>query len=172
MEIKNTTVYTKERVLKSAYHFAKNQRFLWIVLPVCTFISYFFALVQIIFSELDLYWAMSCLFFTLLDIVLPLMLFVFLPRTVIKQSKALDATLEYTFTDDEITLYVNKSDVLEEKTTMKYNALVKAEKTKDTLYLYIQPRNAFVVDLSMMLAEEREQLRSVLESNLKKVKWK
>lgn len=172
MEIKNTTVYTKERVLKSAYHFAKNLRFLWILLPVCTVISYFFALEEIIFGELELFWAMSCLFFTLLDVVLPLMLFVFLPRTVIKQTKSLDATLEYTFTSDEIILYVNKSDVLEEKTTMKYNALVKAEKTKDTLYLYIQPRNAFVVDLSTMPSEEKEQLKSVLKSNLKKVKWK
>ena len=172
MEIKNITVYTKGRILRSSYYFASKQMALWITLPIGTVIVYFVALMQIMFGELNLFFMMACLFFTLLDIIIPLMLFVFLPRTVIKQTKSLNATLEYTFTDDEIILNVTKSDLLEEKTTMKYPMLLKAEKNKNELYLYIQLHNAFVVDLSKMSEEDKAALKDALKSNLQKVKWK
>ena len=171
MEINNSTVYTKERLLKFNYYFARNQKFMWIVLSVATPIVYFVALMQIIFSELSLTIAMCCLALFLLDVLMPLMLFVFLPKSVIRKTKTLGTTIEYGFGEDEFSISV-KNDILEEKSTMKYSMLQKAAKNKDELYLFIQPNNAFVVDLSEMSDEDKEALENALKANLKKVKWK
>ena len=171
MEINNSTVYTKERLLRFNRFYAKNQKFLWCALPISTVLVYFIGLIQAIFSELSLPIAACALVLTLFDIILPLMFFVILPKYVLKKTKILNTVIEYKFTDGEIFIAVNNESI-EEKTSMKYSMLRKAAKNSDELYLFLSSSNAFVVDLSLMLDEEKEQLKSALKANIKKVRWK
>lgn len=171
MEINNSTEYTKERLLRFNYYFARNQKFLWIALPTSTVTVYFVALLQIVFGELSLPVAVCALALTLIDILMPLMLFVFLPKSVIKKTKTLGTVIEYTFFSKELSVNV-QNEMIDEKSTMKYSMLIKAARNKDELYLFIHPNNAFVVDLSEMSDEDKEALENALKSNLKKVKWK
>lgn len=171
MEINNSTVYTKERLLRFNRFYAKNQIFLWCALPISTVLVYFIGLIQAIFSELSLPVAACALVLTLFDIILPLMFFVILPKYVLKKTKILNTVIEYKFTDGEIFIAVNNESI-EEKTSMKYSMLQKAAKNSDELYLFLSSSNAFVVDLSLMSDEEKEQLKSALKANIKKVRWK
>lgn len=171
MEINNSTVYTKERLLRFNRFYAKNQIFLWCALPISTVLVYFIGLIQAIFSELSLPIAACALVLTLFDIILPLMFFVILPKYVLKKTKILNTVIEYKFTDGEIFIAVNNESV-EEKTSMKYSMLQKAAKNSDELYLFLSSSNAFVVDLSLISDEEKEQLKSALKANIKKVRWK
>lgn len=171
MEINNSTVYTKERLLRFNRFYAKNQIFLWCALPISTVLVYFICLIQDIFSELSLPIAACALVLTLFDIILPLMFFVILPKYVLKKTKILNTVIEYKFTDGEIFIAVNNESI-EEKTSMKYSMLQKAAKNSDELYLFLSSSNAFVVDLSLISDEEKEQLKSALKANIKKVRWK
>ena len=171
MEINNSTVYTKERLLKFNRFFARNQKFLWIALPIATAIVYLIGLIQSIFSELSFPVAVCAFMLTLFDIVLPLMFFLILPKYALKKTKILGTVIEYTFTENEIFITVNNENI-DEKTSMKYSVLQKAAKNKDELYLFLSPSNAFVVDLTEMPNEEKEQLKEALKSNLRRVKWK
>ncbi len=171
MEINNSTVYTKERLLRFNRFYAKNQIFLWCALPISTVLVYFIGLIQAIFSELSLPVAACALVLTLFDIILPLMFFVILPKYVLKKTKILNTVIEYKFTDGEIFIAVNNESI-EEKTSMKYSMLQKAAKNSDELYLFLSSSNAFVVDLSLISDEEKEQLKSALKANIKKVRWK
>jgi hypothetical protein len=171
MEINNSTVYTKERLLRFNRFYAKNQIFLWCALPISTVLVYFIGIIQAIFSELSLPIAACALVLTLFDIILPLMFFVILPKYVLKKTKILNTVIEYKFTDGEIFISVNNESI-EEKTSMKYSMLQKAAKNSDELYLFLSSSNAFVVDLSLMSDEEKEQLKSALKANIKKVRWK
>jgi hypothetical protein len=171
MEINNSTVYTKERLLRFNRFYAKNQIFLWCALPISTVLVYFIGLIQAIFSELSLPVAACAFVLTLFDIILPLMFFVILPKYVLKKTKILNTVIEYKFTDGEIFISVNNESI-EEKTSMKYSMLQKAAKNSDELYLFLSSSNAFVVDLSLISDEEKEQLKSALKANIKKVRWK
>ena len=170
MEINNSTVYTKERLLRFNRFYAKNQIFLWCALPISTVLVYFIGLIQAIFSELSLPVAACALVLTLFDIILPLMFFVILPKYVLKKTKILNTVIEYKFTDGEIFISVNNESI-EEKTSMRYSMLQKAAKNSDELYLFLSSSNAFVVDLSLISDEEKEQLKSALKANIKKVRW-
>ena len=171
MEINNSTVYTKERLLKFNRFFARNQKFLWCALPIATAIVYLIGLIQSIFSELSFPVAVCAFMLTLFDIILPLMFFLILPRYALKKTKIIDTVIEYKFTESELFVNVSNENI-DEKTSIKYSLFQKAAKNKDELYLFLSASNAFVVDLSATTDEDKAQIKDALKSNLKKVKWK
>ena len=171
MEINNSTVYTRERFFKFNRYFAKNQKFLWIALPIATFFTYLVALLQALFSELSFPMAVCAFTLTLFDIILPLMFFLIMPRYALKKTKIIDTVIEYKFTESELFVNVSNENI-DEKTSIKYSLFQKAAKNKDELYLFLSASNAFVVDLSVTSDEEKAQIKDALKSNLKKVKWK
>lgn len=177
MDLTVNTVYTKERLLKfSRFHFFSNTKRIvfYSVLTVVLFIAALFSLIYgLITKSFNSY---SYYFFILFILTVCLDIFnlftaLILPLFTVKKAKSLNATVEFTFKDEGLTMKAH-SEFAEGDEFLSYSAFERIAKKKDELYLYLSRNNCYIVDLSSLLTEEKEQLKATLCESIKKVKWK
>lgn len=171
MELSVKTIYTKELLMDFHWFSIKRKGFFWTFMLLC----------DLLFSTYSIYMFIRYLeptFLIVLPIVAAYNLFVLLvnfvlPRFRIKKATNLGTELTFTFFENEFMINaIGKFGT--ENSTIKYEALKKAIKSGDRLYLFINKINAFIVVLDEINYEDLNFLKSSLEKSLgkKKVKWK
>lgn len=170
MEI--TTVYTRERLLRFNSYVARSKTALWWIIGICT-------LIVIACTAWLHYWGLAdsesdrhLLYILLLD-GLFLFLYLVLPRFTVKKQRSLNATVTYTFEQEQFRLAAS-GPLAEETATIRYGALRSIAKNKTELYLFVSRAQAYVVDLSALSEQELAGLKALLEGTVKprKFKWK
>lgn len=172
MELKISTVYTKQRLVRFNDYFWAQRKGFFATFVVCTLLVWGCTIFLSIFDALSDTIRLCCGMVTVLDITLIFSAFV-LPRLTVKKSPAIDAMMEYCFNEEDINI---SSETKTEKgsVTYKYAAIVKVGKRNDDLYLFISARQAYIVDVSNLSEIELLALKALVTSHLpaRKVKWK
>jgi hypothetical protein len=105
-----------------------------------------------------------------LDILLIVCYFI-VPRLTVKKARSLNATIHFLFEDEGMKIESEVPNATE-SSTIKYPFIVKVARKNTELYLYISPRQAYIVDLSELSHEDTEQIRSLLTAHVPKKKFK
>lgn len=171
MDIKSTTVYTRERLIRFSDYFARMKMTGWIIYAVLTAII----IAGDVFLFLHGALTEQMIFLTALAILIDLLMvfmFVILPRLTVKKTNSYEARLNYSFSEEEVHLE-SEGKLFRDSTSFKYGAIEKAAAYKDDLYLFISKRQAYIVDLSAMSADDVSELRSLLAMKIpaNKIKW-
>ena len=172
MSIENSTVYTKQLLLRVARYVSPFKQILWCIIALCAFGSVAGTIYLSVMGALT----DSVIFSSILVWVLAGFEFIsywFLPLANVKNARNLDSTISYVFEEESFRISADAS-LGGESATYRYASLQRVEKQKDTLFLFFASRQAFLVDLSSMSAQEQIQLRGAMQAGLgvKKVKWK
>ena len=168
MEIKNTTVYTKKRIIKYHRHYVLDRLVVWLILIASTaFILSCDILMLLAGGE---FFTSLTITILLIDILYPLLSLVILPNIHVKKVKTVGATVEYAFKNDEILMH-SKNEHLDETSIIKYTMLLKVIKNKNELYLYISSNQAFILDITGSKPDDVIKIKRLLRKNVKKVIW-
>lgn len=171
MELKISTVYTKQRLLRFNDYFWMQRKVFFSFMAVCTlFIWACVGLLAFVDALADTV-VLCGVMVTVMDLAYLFGAFV-LPR-LMKKSPSVDAVLTYVFKDGEINI---SAETAQETSTitMKYPAIIKVGKKDDDVYLFISKRQGYIVDVSEISEIELGALKALVTSHLPagKVKWK
>ena len=171
MELKISTVYTKQRLLRFNDYFWMQRKVFFSFMAVCTlFIWACVGLLAFVDALTDTV-VLCGVMVTFMDLAYLFGAFV-LPRLT-KKSPSVDAVLTYVFKDGEINIFAETAQ--ENSTvTMKYPAIIKVGKKDDDVYLFISKRQGYIVDVSELSEIELLALKALVTAHLPggKVKWK
>lgn len=165
MSIKATTKYTKKRIIRFDHYSLFSRNYILIVCAVITLLILALYVAKIALLK-------SLVSFLIIDLCEVLWFFIF-PYTLLRTDKTVDATVDFVFGDEEYTVSVNTGEI-NESSTAKYTALIRAIKRGSELYLYFTPKSGYIVDLSSMTDEDAELLKETLSKYIKpkKFRWK
>ena len=169
--MRNTTVYTKEAIIKFSDHITCKQWFIWWTLGIATGIEVLYLfLCALGMASLD---DIALLIYIPVTDITMVCLYFIKPRITVKKSKLLDTVSTYLFEEDQ---FQTESDTEEysEKLTMKYKALHSVVQKGDYLYLMIAKNAGYIVNLEEFSKAERNQLERMIRLQLdeKKIDWK
>ncbi len=172
MELKISTVYTKQRLLRFNDYFWMQRKGFFATLAVCTLIVWGCALFLSIFDALSDTIRLCCGMVTVLDVTLLFSAFV-IPRLTVKKSPTIDAVMGYCFNEEAMNISA-ETNTENASVTLKYSAIVKVGKKNDDVYLFISARQAYIVDVSELSEIELLALKALVTAHLpaRKVKWK
>ncbi|MBE6649250.1 MAG: YcxB family protein [Ruminococcaceae bacterium] len=171
MPIEASSVYTKERILGLSNHVAKNGNG-WIVLLVCNIVVIVCSL-GILFT--DSFAGEDIFGIVVIAVVDFLWLFIeiILPRVSLKKSPVLNASVNFTFNEED---YCVESQIKDGTTSTKcnYSTIKKVENRKTDVYLFVNRRQAYVVDVSSFSNEKLWIFKDLLYRKIpaQKIKWK
>lgn len=169
MPINVSTKYTKERLLRFNHAYALSRKFILIFMVADTLLM---LLLNIITSFGDTFIKYALFLVIALDLLIVFMFFG-LPCLLVGKNKAIDATVDYIFDDEEFTVSMATKDI-SQTSTAKYTTLFKVWKRGSDLYLFIAPRQAYIVDLSSISDGDIARLKGTINKyvDAKKFKWK
>ena len=172
MELKNTTVYTKQRLLRFNDYFWLQRKAFFIFMAVCTLMIWACVALLIFIDALDDTVLFCGIMVTFMDLAYLFGAFV-LPRWTLNKAPSLDAVLDYVFKDGEMSISVETSKE-SANSTVKYSAIIKIGKKDDDAYLFISKRQGYIVDLSELSELEIDALKTLVTAHLpaRKIKWK
>ncbi len=172
MEIKTKTEYTDKALKCFSRYQASHQVRLWVVFAIGTLLTYIGSILFLLLkSYIAPFFVVLAFIFTICDIVVPITLFVTLPKKMYKNSRTVNAVVNYTFLEDGF-VAERKDEYLEDTASIKYASLFAVIKHKNYLYLYIEERKVYILDLLAISEKEAEDLKNLITSNVKKVTWK
>ncbi len=172
MELKISTVYTKQRLVRFNDYFWAQRKGFFATFAVCTLLVWGCTLFLSIFDALNDTVRLCCGMVTVLDVTLLFSAFV-LPRLTVKKSPTIDAVMGYCFNEEAMNISA-ETNTENASVTLKYPAIVKVGKKNEDLYLFISARQAYIVDTSELTEIELLALKALVTSHLpaRKVKWK
>ena len=171
MELKISTVYTKQRLLRFNDYFWKQRKVFFSFMAACTLLIWacvgFLIMINALTDTVVLCGAMV----TLMDLAYLFGAFV-MPRLV-KKSPSVDAVLNFSFKDSEMNYTAETTQEIASG-TIKYSAIIKVGKKDDDVYLFISKRQGYIVDVSALSEIELLALKALVTAHLPagKVKWK
>lgn len=171
MEIKTTTIYDKDRLIRFNHFMSLQRKVFWLIMSIVTlgFVGYYIYFTMTYGFYVKMLFACSLI---IVNDIVYIVLHIVMPYFTVKKSKSLNAEIEYIFYDEYFT--VNASSVYENsESKMSYSVIKRALKRNNELYLISGNRRAFLVDLSTLTAEEANGLKEILSKyiELKKIKW-
>lgn len=171
MDIKNTTVYTKERLIRFSDYFARTKLPMWIIYAVLTLHILAGNVFLFIHGALTEQMILISVLALTVDLLM-VFLFVVMPRLTVNKTNTLDACLNYSFGEQEVALE-SEGKLFRDSSSFKYQAIVKVGKYKDDVYLFISKRQAYIVDLSAMSEDDVLALKARLTQKVSpdKIKW-
>lgn len=169
MPLNVTTKYTKERILRFNHAYALSRKFILIFMAADTLLM---LLLNIITAFGDTFIKYALFLVLALDLLLVFMFFG-LPYLLVGKNKAIDAVVEYVFDDEEFTVSMATEEI-SQTSTAKYTTLFKVLMKGSELYLFIAPRQAYIVDLSVMEDSDIARLKGTINKFVapKKFKWR
>lgn len=170
MPIEASSVYTKERILGLSKHVGKTN-IGWIVLLILNIFAIFEILWFFdgtIYSE-EIYLILLMVF---LDLVY-VFLYVVLPRISANKAPALNATVKFVFNEENYHVETQTENVTE-SSVCKWSMIKKVENQKTDVYLFVNSRQAYIVDVSEFSPEKLWIFKDLLYRKIpaKKIKWK
>ncbi len=171
MPIEARTVYTKERILGLSNHIAKNGNG-WIVLLVCNIVVIVSCLGTFFFDSFATEDIVGLAIFGVIDF-LWLLIEIILPRVGLEKSLTYNAAVKFTFNEDNYTVESQLKNGTNSSTS-DYFTIKKVENQKTDVYLFVNRRQAFVVDVSDFPPEKLWVFKDLLYRKVpaKKIKWK
>ena len=168
MPIDVSTVYSKDRLLKYNFYVVKQKKVLWSVVMLTAV----FAVIQFVFKHLDDDGKFYISLILIWDALVCFLYFV-LPIFLVNKAKNKDIIVHYSFTENEIRSCFDNS-LISEARVSKYETIVKLAKNGEDLYLFIDKKHAYLVDISTFDTEQLSKLKVALASKIpaKKFKWK
>ncbi len=172
MELKISTVYTKQRLLRFNDYFWMQRKVFFSFMAVCTLLVWASVALLIFIDALTDTVVLCSVMVTFMDLAYLFGAFV-LPRLTANKAPAADAVLDYVFRDGEMSINV-ETDKENANSTIKYPAIIKVGKKNDDVYLFISKRQGYIVDVSELSEIELDALKALVTSHLpvRKVKWK
>lgn len=79
--------------------------------------------------------------------------------------------IKYVFGDEEVQIFAENQEY-EDKAKIKYSMIVKVRETSDYFYIYMNTRQAFIVDKATAVGGTAEEVRNKLRSCLGKKHYK
>lgn len=163
-EIKNTTIYSKDRVKEflEIYYFEriKGIRTILNILILVIIISFFAKDNR---STLDMITFIFSLF-GILEINTSMLPRINLYKVIKSKNSIIDTKVNYVFKRNNFKL--NKDEYID------YNTLKKVIETESAYYLYINNSRALIVDKTVLKSDEIEYLTSVFKENVTTYKYK
>lgn len=165
-EIKNTTVYSSDKIKKflEIYYFERIKTIRIILnILIIMMIIYFFTKQDI--NTLDIITFIFALF-GILEIntsILPKLNYY---RITKQKDSVIDTKLEYTFKKNNFKLVSNKEEYID------YNTLKKVIETNDTYYLYVNNSRALIVDKTTLSKDEINTLTKIFQEKVSTYKYK
>lgn len=172
MKITASSKYDWETVKKfNFFHNIVRKKALNIALLVLDLLCVLLFVLVYRWGLLDSNMIMIYLLLVLVNAVLAFALFV-LPKIQYKQNKALQGMKnEITFAEQEFTLAQQGNNAIA-TTTIKYDAIWRVYETADCFYVYINPRQAYIVDKSTIIGGTSVDLRMFLVKEIGISKYK
>lgn len=172
MEIKNTTVYTKKRLVAYNHYVNFSQKLIRVGFPIAAAIALLGCLAACAGDEVNYDLMRYSAYLILFELVF-LSIIYFTPILAVKKSPGFESKVEYTFYDDYF-LALTESQNMSDRSEIKYEMLTGVSKNKGDLYLFISNIQAHLVDVSEMSEDELLALRAILlkKLDMKKIKWK
>ena len=172
LEIRNTTVYNIDNILKFNRYLGFGSVFKKIVGIVMLAIMVSLNVFNLLFIGLDL----KLIKLTLLWVILMAFycfLYLVLPRITSKKAISFNSVVNYTFKDDEL-LFEASGPKFNETATLKYSTFKKIVKNRNMIYLFIAEARAYIIDISKMYPTDLHMIECAFRKHLpdKKIKWK
>ena len=165
-EIKNTTVYSSDRIKKflEIYYFERIKTIRIILnILIIMMIIYFFIKQDI--NTLDVITFIFALF-GILEINTSMLPKLNYRRITKQKDSVIDTKLEYTFKKNNFKLVSNKEEYID------YNTLKKVIETNDTYYLYVNNSRALIVDKTTLSEDEINTLTKIFQEKVSTYKYK
>ena len=162
MRFSATTVYSRERLAGFNKFVALEKKWFWIFLSVCTAItlSAFFLLLALgTFDKTVLFGVIIVAF---IDVFYLIATFI-IPKSAVKKSPALDATVSFEFYTDVFSVSAETKNG-REASELRYSVIVKARETADVIYLYIAKQQAYILDKSTLEPNSIEDFKTFLKN--------
>ena len=171
MDIKNMTVYTKERLIRFSDYFARTKLPMWIIYAVLTLFIIAGDVFLLSQGALTDHMILLSAIALMIDLMM-VFLFVVMPRLTVNKTNTINACLNYSFGEEEVALE-SEGKLFRDSSSFKYQAIVKVGKYKDDVYLFISKRQAYIVDLSSMSEDDVLALKArlTLKVSPDKIKW-
>lgn len=172
LEIKASSKYDWETIKKfNRFHnFTKNKSANIALVIMDIFCAFLFVL-TFIWAELDFELIMIYLLLVFVNLVLVFAMFV-LPKIQYKQNKQLHGVVNnIAFQENEL-LMEQCGENASGMGNFNYQALWRIYETKDSIYLYLNPRQAHIVNKSTVTGGTVEDLRMLLISKIGEKKYK
>ncbi len=172
MELKISTVYTKQRLLRFNDYFWMQRKVFFSFMAACTLLVWACVALLIFIDALTDTVVLCCAMVTLIDLAYLFGAFA-LPRLTANKSPSVDAVLDYVFKDGEMSISVETGNE-SANSTIKYPAIIKVGKKENDVYLFVSKRQGYIVDVSELSEIELDALKALVTSHLPggKVKWK
>jgi len=172
MELKISTVYTKERLLRFNDYYWMQRKAFFAFMAGCTLLIWACVAFLAFMNALSETVAFCGAMVTLMDAAYLFAAFL-LPRLTANKATSIGAVLDFVFKDGEMDI-VAETNKERSTSTIKYPAIVKVGKKKTDVYLFISKRQGYIVDTSELSELELLALKALVTSHLpaRKVKWK
>lgn len=172
MELKISTVYTKERLLRFNDYYWMQRKAFFAFMAGCTLLVWACVAFLAFMNALSETVAFCGAMVTLMDAAYLFAAFL-LPRLTANKATSIGAVLDFVFKDGEMDI-VAETNKERSTSTIKYPAIVKVGKKKTDVYLFISKRQGYIVDTSELSEIELLALKALVTSHLpaRKVKWK
>lgn len=172
MELKISTVYTKERLLRFNDYYWTQRKAFFAFMAGCTLLVWACVAFLAFMNALSETVAFCGVMVTLMDAAYLFAAFL-LPRLTANKATSIGAVLDFAFKDGEMDI-VAETNKERSTSTIKYPAIVKVGKKKDDVYLFISKRQGYIVDTSELSEIELLALKALVTSHLpaRKIKWK
>lgn len=165
MEIRNTTVYTKNRLLGFNSFTVLRNVAMWIFFSVATALVTACYILQFFLFERSAAISFSFYFIIFFDAVYAFACFL-LPIITIKKSKSNNITVNYIF--GESTFFMSAQTVNgTEKAELPYANIIKALESKNDIYLYIGKNQAYIVDKSGFTEGTLDGFKGLIRAKVK-----
>lgn len=175
MEIKTSTEYTAERLIRfNTAHMLKS-KLRWILFAIVTLIFFSGTVLAVVKGIINSSADGVAFYVVLLVIILFIDFYMIYasfisPRIKISKSPFINAKLNVTFYDEEFVTH-GQTDKNTTQNSHSYNLIDCAIKSREDLYLYVSKSHAYIVDLSNLNEEQKTQIKEKLQ-NAKSIKWK
>ena len=172
MELKISTVYTKERLLRFNDYYWMQRKAFFAFMAGCTLLVWACVAFLAFMNALSETVTFCGVMVTLMDAAYLFAAFL-LPRLTANKATSIGAVLDFVFKDGEMDI-VAETNKERSTSTIKYPAIVKVGKKKTDVYLFVSKRQGYIVDTSELSEIELLALKALVTSHLpaRKVKWK
>ena len=166
MEILNSTVYDKKRLVTFTRFTMLNKTLIWIFLSVSTAVVALCYLFQLYIIERNS--TISFAFYTVLALDVFYIIITFLvPAITIKKNKNLDLQVNYVFKENSLALTA-ETKLGTESSELPYGNITKALEYKDNIYLYLNSNQAFLVDKAGFSGNGLDDFKALISNKVKK----
>ena len=162
MEFSASALYSAERLLKFNKFVAFGKKWVWILMSLATLICIGAFVLTWVFFGFDYTGLVCAVAIVALDVFYLVVYFV-LPKSTVKKSPSLDATVNFEFYHDHFKATA-ETKTGHESAEHRYALIIKAKENNGDLYLYIAKQQAYILDITTIEPSNYENFKLFLKN--------